>query len=124
MLFGANIDPVWQDPDAPLRQALHAENLDLDLITIQDHPYQAVFHDPGPCSPTLPPVLTASPSFPPSPASPCAHPPSSSNPPPASTYSPADASTLTLRRALAEIDTLALDRINTPAAPYAAGYGP
>ncbi|TDD66157.1 LLM class flavin-dependent oxidoreductase, partial [Actinomadura rubrisoli] len=45
LLFGANIDPIWKDAEAPLRQALAAENLGLDLITIQDHPYQAAFHD-------------------------------------------------------------------------------
>ncbi|WP_113701792.1 LLM class flavin-dependent oxidoreductase [Nonomuraea lactucae] len=45
LLFGANVDPLWQPADAPLRQALAAESLGLELITIQDHPYQAAFHD-------------------------------------------------------------------------------
>ncbi|WP_033290211.1 LLM class flavin-dependent oxidoreductase [Amycolatopsis jejuensis] len=45
LLFGANVDPLWQNGDAPLRQALAAEEYGLDLITIQDHPYQVRFHD-------------------------------------------------------------------------------
>src|SRR6478609_3385699 len=45
VLFGANVDPVWQPPDAPLQHALTAERLGLDLITIQDHPYQVAFYD-------------------------------------------------------------------------------
>lgn len=45
VLFGANVDPVWQPPDAPLRHARAAERLGLDLVTIQDHPYQAAFYD-------------------------------------------------------------------------------
>ena len=45
VLFGANVDPVWQPNDAPLRHARAAEQLGLDLVTIQDHPYQAAFYD-------------------------------------------------------------------------------
>ena len=45
VLFGANVDPIWQPHDAPLRAARAAERLGLDLITIQDHPYQAAFYD-------------------------------------------------------------------------------
>ncbi|MGW4057739.1 LLM class flavin-dependent oxidoreductase [Amycolatopsis sp. NPDC004747] len=45
VLFGANVDPVWQEPKAPLRQTLAAERLGLDLVTVQDHPYQAAFYD-------------------------------------------------------------------------------
>ena len=45
VLFGANVDPVWQPTDAPVRHARAAERLGLDLVTIQDHPYQAAFYD-------------------------------------------------------------------------------
>lgn len=45
LLFGANVDPLWHPVDAPLRHALAAERLGLDLLTVQDHPYQAAFHD-------------------------------------------------------------------------------
>ncbi|MFJ8114133.1 LLM class flavin-dependent oxidoreductase [Streptomyces sp. NPDC096132] len=45
VLFGANVDPVWGDGDQPLRRALQAEREGLDLVTIQDHPYQKAFHD-------------------------------------------------------------------------------
>ena len=45
VLFGANVDPVWAPPDAPLRHALAVERLGLDLVTVQDHPYQPAFYD-------------------------------------------------------------------------------
>jgi alkanesulfonate monooxygenase SsuD/methylene tetrahydromethanopterin reductase-like flavin-dependent oxidoreductase (luciferase family) len=45
ILFGANVDPVWNDRDQPLRQARDAERRGLDLVTVQDHPYQAAFYD-------------------------------------------------------------------------------
>jgi alkanesulfonate monooxygenase SsuD/methylene tetrahydromethanopterin reductase-like flavin-dependent oxidoreductase (luciferase family) len=45
ILFGANVDPVWQAPRAPLVHALAAERLGLDVVTVQDHPYQAAFYD-------------------------------------------------------------------------------
>jgi alkanesulfonate monooxygenase SsuD/methylene tetrahydromethanopterin reductase-like flavin-dependent oxidoreductase (luciferase family) len=45
VLFGANVDPLWQPADLPVRHALEAERLGLDLVTIQDHPYQAAFYD-------------------------------------------------------------------------------
>lgn len=45
LLFGANVDPVWRPPNAPVRNARAAEELGLDLVTIQDHPYQAGFYD-------------------------------------------------------------------------------
>lgn len=45
VLFGANIDPVVSPVEAPVRQALLAERLGLDLLTVQDHPYQPAFHD-------------------------------------------------------------------------------
>ena len=45
VLFGANVDPLWQPNDLPVRHALGAERLGLDLVTIQDHPYQATFYD-------------------------------------------------------------------------------
>jgi alkanesulfonate monooxygenase SsuD/methylene tetrahydromethanopterin reductase-like flavin-dependent oxidoreductase (luciferase family) len=45
VLFGANVDPVWQPPDGPLERTKHAERLGLDFATVQDHPYQPAFHD-------------------------------------------------------------------------------
>ncbi|MFJ8027735.1 LLM class flavin-dependent oxidoreductase [Streptomyces sp. NPDC096311] len=45
VLFGANVDPVWGEGDQPLRYALQADRDGLDLVTVQDHPYQQAFHD-------------------------------------------------------------------------------
>ena len=45
LLFGANVDPLWSPAETPLRHTLAAERLGLDLVTIQDHPYQAAFYD-------------------------------------------------------------------------------
>lgn len=45
VLFGANIDPLADPIGQPVRQALLAERLGLDLLTVQDHPYQPAFHD-------------------------------------------------------------------------------
>jgi alkanesulfonate monooxygenase SsuD/methylene tetrahydromethanopterin reductase-like flavin-dependent oxidoreductase (luciferase family) len=45
VLFGANVDPLWQPADLPVRHAQQVERLGLDLVTIQDHPYQAAFYD-------------------------------------------------------------------------------
>lgn len=45
VLFGANVDPVWGEGDQPLRYARQADRAGLDLVTVQDHPYQQAFHD-------------------------------------------------------------------------------
>ncbi|MFJ5974865.1 hypothetical protein [Streptomyces sp. NPDC093060] len=45
VLFGAHVDPVWGEGDQPLRYDLQADRAGLDLVTIQDHPYQQAFHD-------------------------------------------------------------------------------
>jgi alkanesulfonate monooxygenase SsuD/methylene tetrahydromethanopterin reductase-like flavin-dependent oxidoreductase (luciferase family) len=45
VLFGANVDPVWGDGDAPQRLARQADRDGLDLASVQDHPYQRAFHD-------------------------------------------------------------------------------
>ncbi len=45
VLFGANVDPVADPSDAPVRAARRAEALGYDLITVQDHPYQRRFYD-------------------------------------------------------------------------------
>jgi len=42
-LIGANLDPV-RDRD-PVETAIRLEALGFDFVTIQDHPYQAAFHD-------------------------------------------------------------------------------
>ena len=44
-LFGANIDPSTSDIDESFQRAELADTLGLDLITIQDHPYQRRFLD-------------------------------------------------------------------------------
>jgi alkanesulfonate monooxygenase SsuD/methylene tetrahydromethanopterin reductase-like flavin-dependent oxidoreductase (luciferase family) len=45
VLFGANVDPVWEDPGQPLRITEQVEKAGLDLVTVQDHPYQPRFYD-------------------------------------------------------------------------------
>ncbi|MGP3923472.1 LLM class flavin-dependent oxidoreductase [Streptomyces sp. 8N616] len=45
VLFGANIDPTWADPQAPERLARLVDDAGLDLVTVQDHPYQSAFYD-------------------------------------------------------------------------------
>lgn len=45
VLFGANVDPVWSDPGSALRLTRAAEHAGLDLVTVQDHPYQPAFYD-------------------------------------------------------------------------------
>ncbi|MEI5102790.1 LLM class flavin-dependent oxidoreductase [Streptomyces sp. PmtG] len=45
VLFGFNVDPAWADPQAPLRTVQAAEDAGLDLVTVQDHPYQPAFYD-------------------------------------------------------------------------------
>ncbi|MBX6343312.1 MAG: LLM class flavin-dependent oxidoreductase, partial [Thermomicrobiaceae bacterium] len=44
-LFGINIDPGTADPQDPFRRARIADLSDIDLATIQDHPYVAHFFD-------------------------------------------------------------------------------
>jgi alkanesulfonate monooxygenase SsuD/methylene tetrahydromethanopterin reductase-like flavin-dependent oxidoreductase (luciferase family) len=44
-LFGANVDPSWQDPQEPFRRAQIADQNDLHLISIQDHPYNRKHFD-------------------------------------------------------------------------------
>src|ERR1700753_806088 len=43
--FGSFITPVNAPPDQPVRLAVLSEQLGLDLVTFQDHPYQASFLD-------------------------------------------------------------------------------
>jgi alkanesulfonate monooxygenase SsuD/methylene tetrahydromethanopterin reductase-like flavin-dependent oxidoreductase (luciferase family) len=42
-LFGANIDPSARDPQGPFRRAQLADEHGLDLIGVQDHPYNSGF---------------------------------------------------------------------------------
>jgi alkanesulfonate monooxygenase SsuD/methylene tetrahydromethanopterin reductase-like flavin-dependent oxidoreductase (luciferase family) len=44
-LFGADIDPATSDPQEPFRRAKAADAHGLDLITMQDHPYNRDFFD-------------------------------------------------------------------------------
>lgn len=43
--FGSFVTPRHDPPHAPVELALLSEDLGLDLVTFQDHPYQAAFHD-------------------------------------------------------------------------------
>ncbi|WP_434740547.1 LLM class flavin-dependent oxidoreductase [Micromonospora sp. SH-82] len=43
--FGSFVTPVAADPQHPVDMALLSEELGLDLVTFQDHPYQAQFQD-------------------------------------------------------------------------------
>jgi alkanesulfonate monooxygenase SsuD/methylene tetrahydromethanopterin reductase-like flavin-dependent oxidoreductase (luciferase family) len=45
VLFGANVDPIWDPVDAPLRMVQTAESSGLDFVTVQDHPYEPGFYD-------------------------------------------------------------------------------
>lgn len=45
VLFGANVDPLWAEPGLPLAVTHQVDAAGLDLVTIQDHPYQAAFYD-------------------------------------------------------------------------------
>jgi alkanesulfonate monooxygenase SsuD/methylene tetrahydromethanopterin reductase-like flavin-dependent oxidoreductase (luciferase family) len=44
-LFGANVDPSAADPQEPFRRARAADEGGLDLITLQDHPYNRQYLD-------------------------------------------------------------------------------
>ena len=43
--FGAFLTPAAADPQRPVELAVQAERLGLDLVTVQDHPYQPAFLD-------------------------------------------------------------------------------
>ncbi|GAA1051985.1 LLM class flavin-dependent oxidoreductase [Dietzia natronolimnaea] len=43
--FGSFVTPITSAPQHPVDLALFSEELGLDLVTFQDHPYQAVFQD-------------------------------------------------------------------------------
>ncbi|MFD2026777.1 LLM class flavin-dependent oxidoreductase [Promicromonospora aerolata] len=45
LLFGTFITPTNADPQGPVRLAQLSEQLGLDLVTFQDHPYQSSFLD-------------------------------------------------------------------------------
>ncbi|WP_372410772.1 LLM class flavin-dependent oxidoreductase [Streptomyces luteireticuli] len=45
VLLGANIDPTWADAQQPVRLARRMDAAGLDLLTVQDHPYQSAFYD-------------------------------------------------------------------------------
>jgi len=44
-LFGISLDPTVSDPREPFRLAQIADETGLDLLTIQDHPYQPRFYE-------------------------------------------------------------------------------
>ena len=43
--FGINVVPSWQEQDELVQMVRTAEEFELDLVGIQDHPYQWRFHD-------------------------------------------------------------------------------
>src|SRR5690606_22532575 len=43
--FGISVVPNWQGQDDLIREVKSADELGLDLVGIQDHPYQWRFHD-------------------------------------------------------------------------------
>ena len=43
--FGVFITPYNDPPHGAVELAVHAEQVGLDLVTYQDHPYQPRFHD-------------------------------------------------------------------------------
>lgn len=43
--FGSFVTPIAASPQHPVEMALLSEELGLDLVTFQDHPYQAAFQD-------------------------------------------------------------------------------
>ncbi|MGV9746154.1 hypothetical protein ACWDTG_14705 [Rhodococcus zopfii] len=43
--FGTSLTPSAADPEAVVELALVAERAGLDLVTVQDHPYQPRFLD-------------------------------------------------------------------------------
>lgn len=43
--FGVFITPSNDPPHRPVELAVHAEEVGIDLVTFQDHPYQPRFHD-------------------------------------------------------------------------------
>lgn len=45
LLFGTFVTPTNQQPQHPVEQAIVADRAGLDLVTFQDHPYVANFHD-------------------------------------------------------------------------------
>lgn len=45
ILFGANVDPHFADPQEPIRRAQLVERLEYDMLTIQDHPYNNSYYD-------------------------------------------------------------------------------
>ncbi|MFI5841901.1 LLM class flavin-dependent oxidoreductase [Catenuloplanes sp. NPDC051500] len=45
LLFGAFVTPTARPPQQAVELAIAADAAGLDLVTFQDHPYQAAFHD-------------------------------------------------------------------------------
>lgn len=45
LVFGAFVTPTNDPPQRPVELAVAADQSGLDLVTFQDHPYQARFHD-------------------------------------------------------------------------------
>jgi alkanesulfonate monooxygenase SsuD/methylene tetrahydromethanopterin reductase-like flavin-dependent oxidoreductase (luciferase family) len=43
--FGSFVSPIAAPAQHAVDLAVHSEDIGLDLVTFQDHPYQAVFHD-------------------------------------------------------------------------------
>lgn len=44
-IFGANVDPHYENPQEPLQRARLIEDAGYELLTIQDHPYNSKYYD-------------------------------------------------------------------------------
>jgi alkanesulfonate monooxygenase SsuD/methylene tetrahydromethanopterin reductase-like flavin-dependent oxidoreductase (luciferase family) len=58
--FGVFITPSSDQPDAVVELAVLADQVGLDLVTFQDHPYSRSCSTPGRCCPTWPGGRTGS----------------------------------------------------------------
>jgi hypothetical protein len=89
--FGAGVAPLVDPPDFAARVAVAADRAGLDLVGIQDHPYQRRFLDTWTLISTLVPLTERIRFFLDVACLPCVLPPCSRRPPRASTCSPAAA---------------------------------
>jgi alkanesulfonate monooxygenase SsuD/methylene tetrahydromethanopterin reductase-like flavin-dependent oxidoreductase (luciferase family) len=87
--FGVSLEPLADPPDWAARIAKAADYTGLDLVGIQDHPYQRRFLDTWTLISTLVPITERVRFLPDVANQPLRPPPCSPRPRPASTYSPA-----------------------------------
>jgi alkanesulfonate monooxygenase SsuD/methylene tetrahydromethanopterin reductase-like flavin-dependent oxidoreductase (luciferase family) len=87
--FGVSLEPLADPPDWAARIAKAADYTGLDLVGIQDHPYQRRFLDTWTLISALVPITERVRFLPDVANQPLRPPPCSPRPRPASTYSPA-----------------------------------